>query len=337
VLLTTIVSAHAQSDDDHELDGDSTVADSTWNADSAWAELGLDPDGFQFDDEVFGHVSTGWFPTPYLAWSLSYSTDAFYSDTYDRGVNVRSASLRHTTYPFTWRDPFQGSDEREIMQPFRDEEEDDGYPVTNYDEHRLTFALTPPLPLILRGSAGLTITEGMLYSNDTTRSYLSLTGVLRDLREVGVVYMNEYALACDIGVTIPLYGAFIKNEAARISSYYFVHGGIGASYAVSSKTTQYTQIANAKSDIRYGNGSDTATLIRKELLSTLNRTRYFYQGAIGWNFAAEFFAFGFELFATIPITPVLDDADWDQYFVGARISLGYQWIPDRGESKPLWP
>jgi len=314
-----------------------TGTDTTWNADSAWAELGLDPDGFQFDDEVFGHVSTGWFPIPFLAWSLSYTTDAFYSDTYDQAMSLRSASLRPTTYPFSWRDPYQDADEREIMRPYKDEEEDDGYPVTNYDEHRMTFSFSAPVPLLLRASAGLTITEGLLFSNDTTRSYLSLAGVVRNLREVGVVYLKEYAIAGDIGLTIPLYGGFIKNEAFRGSSYYYLHGGIGGSYAVSSEATQYTQIANAKSDIRYGNGGDTATLIREERLPNLNRTRYAYHAAIGWNLTAEFFHLGFELFATVPTTSVLDDADWEQYFVGARISLGYQWVPEKEENKALWP
>ncbi len=317
---------------------DSTYGfDSTWNADSAWAELGLDEEGFKFDEEVFGHVSTGWFPTPYLSWSLSYTTDAFYSDTYDRAMDLRSASLRPTTNPFGWCDPYQDSDERKIMQPYKDEENDDGYPVTNYDEHRLTFHFNPPVPLILRASAGLTITEGMLFSNDTTRSYLSLAGVVRDLREVSVVYLREYAIAGDIGVTIPFYGGFVKNEAIDLSSYYYIHAGIGGSYAVSSKATQFAQIANAKSDIRYGNGRDTVTLIDEQLLPNLNKTRYYYVGALGWNLVAEFFHLGFEVFTTIPITPVLDDADWKQYFVGARISLGYQWTPRKDENKPLWP
>lgn len=317
---------------------DSTgIADTTWNADSAWAELGLDEEGFQFDDEVFGHVSTGWLPTPYFSWSLSYTTDAFYSDTYDRGVDIRSKSFRPATNPFGWRDPYQSSDEREIMEPYKDEEADDGYPETNYDEHRLTFHLSPPIPLILRASAGLTITEGLLYSNDTTRSYLSLAGVIKDLREVGVVYLREYAIAGDIGVTIPIYGAFVTNEVLTGSSYYYIHAGIGGSYAVCSKGTQFVQIANAKSDIRYGNGRDTVTLVDEEFLPNLNTIRYYYTGAMGWNLVIDHFHFGFELFTTIPITPVLDDADWRQNFIGMRISLGYQWVPKKELKRPLWP
>ncbi len=330
--------------------GDSTWAnDSTWTNDSTWADdstsdndsawkaLGLDPEGFKYDDDVFGHVSTGWFPQPFFSWSLTYSTDAFYSDTYDRAMNLRSSSLQPTAFPFTWCDPYEDSDERKIMKPNSDKEEDDGHPSTSYNEHMLTFILQPPIPLMLRLGAGFHWTEGLLYSNDTTRAYLSLAGVKRNFREEGVVYLKEVLLSGYAGLQIPVYGGFIDMEALRLGSYYYLFGGLGASWAFSSKATQYVQIANVKDDLRYSNGTDTVTLIDKAKLPGLNTIRTSIELGVGWNLAFDSFALGFELFGSIPQTSVLKDADWKQYVVGARFSIGYQWTPAEEPDKALWP
>jgi|GEM_PF-678678 len=295
--------------------------------DSTWDDLGLDPDGFTFDESVFGHVSTGWFPQAYSAFTLSLAGKFLYADVFDRADGIRPRAFRPTTEPFTWHDPFADSDERSILQPNSDEEEDDGYPVTNYDEYMLTFLYNLPMPAVLRLNGGLQITEGMLYSLDTSRSYLTLGGAAQPFREVGVAYLKQYSIAGSAGLNIPIYGGFIRTEALTFASYYYIYAGYSFAYAVSSRGTQYTQIANAKDNIRYGNGTDTVTLINKARFDELDRLQSAIELAIGWNVAAEFGAFGFEAFVSLPQKSILKDADWKQYYAGLRISLGWHWQP----------
>lgn len=290
--------------------------------DSTWDDLGLDPDGFKFDEDIFGHVSTGWFPQPYHAYTISLMGKLFYADVHDRAEGIRPRAFRTTTEPFSWHNPFD-SDEREILQPNSDEEAEDSYPVTNYDEYLLSFLYTPPLPALLRADAGLQITEGMLYSNDTSRSYLTLGGASQPFREVSVAHLKQYAIMGSAGVSIPFYGGFISNESTTFASYYYIYGGYSFAYTVSSKGMQYTQIANAKDAIRYGNGTDTVMLVNRTTFEGLNRVRTAIELAIGWNVASDFGAIGMEAFISLPQSSVLKDVDWKQYFAGFRLSLGW--------------
>lgn len=302
--------------------------------DSTWDDLGLDPDGFKLDEDIIGHVSAGWFPQPYSAYTLSFTGKLFYADVHDRADGVRPRSFRPTSEPFTWHNPFD-DDEREIFQPNSDEEEEDGYPTTSHDEYLLTFLYNLPMPAIMRVQGGLEITEGMLFSNDTSRAYLTLGGAAQPFKEVGVAHLKQYSINGSAGLNIPLYGGFIKSEATTIASYYYLYGAYSVSYAVSSKGTQYVQIANAKDNLRYGNGADTLTLINKERFEDLNRLRTAIEVGIGWNLAAEFGALGFEAFVSVPQNSVLKDVEWKQYFAGLRIALGWHWLP--GKKKGLTP
>lgn len=308
-------------------------ADSTWSDDSVstWDDLGLDTLDFPYED-IIGHVSTGWFPQPYFATSLSLGSLMF-GDMFDRGSNLRSKAFVPTAAPFGWRNPYT-DDEREILQPGSNEEEDDGYPLTSYSEYSLTYLVNPPFPAILRLGAGLRISEGLLFSSDTSRSYLGLNGVPQPLKEVGVIDLKEYSIAGTAGLEIPIYGAFIDNDIVTLSSYYFLFGGVTATYAVSSEATQYSQIANAKGELRYKNATDTVRMFHERELEGLNKLRLGYEIGIGWRFAAENFVFGFEPYMTIPITPVVKDAEWRQYPLAIRFSIGYQWLPSDTSSTP---
>ncbi|MEO5929197.1 MAG: hypothetical protein ABIR47_04640 [Candidatus Kapaibacterium sp.] len=299
------------------------------DADTTWDDLGLDPKGFTFDDETIGHVSRGWFPQAYAGYTLMYSGP--FGDTFDAATDIRPRAFSPTTAPFSWHNPYEG-DERKIYQPNKDEEEDDGYPSTSYDDYSLQFLYNLPMPAVIRLGAGLQVTEGMLFSLDNSRHYLSLGGSRQPLKEVGVAYLKQYSLAGTVGLDIPIYGAFIKTEALSLSSYYYLFGGYSFAYAISSKGTQYEQIANAKQAIRYGNGSDTATLIDKRTFDGLQRLRRSIDVGIGWNvMGVDFLALSMEGFVSIPQTSLLDDSDWKQYFVGLRISLGIHWLPKKSK------
>lgn len=300
--------------------------------DSTWDDLGLDPEGFKFDEDIFGHVSTGWFPQPYSAYTISIEDELFYSDVFDRAEGIRPRALRPTTEPFSWRNPYN-SGEREILQPNSDDEEDDSYPVTDYSEYMLSFLYNLPMPAILRADAGLQITEGMLFSNDTSRAYLTLGGVAQPFKEVSVAYLKQYSIMGSAGLSIPIYGGFIDNESTTFASYYYIYGGYSIAYVVSSKGIQYTQIANAKDAIRYGNGTDTVTLVNRTTFDGLNRVRTAIELAVGWNLAMEFGAVGVEAFVSLPQSSVLKDVDWKQYFAGFRISVGFHKVLGNKESE----
>jgi len=300
-------------------------ADSTWN-DTTWDDLGLDTLDFP-EEDIIGHTSTGWFPQPYFATSLSLSS-LVAGDIFDRGSGLRSRAFVPTAEPFGWRNPYT-NDERDILQPNSNETEEDGYPVTNYSEYLLTYLINPPFPAIVRVSAGLRISEGLLFSSDTSRSYLGLNGIPQPLKEVGVVNLEEYSIAGTAGLEIPIYGAFIDNDIITLSSYYFLFAGVTGTYAVSSEATQYAQIANAKGELRYGNATDTVRMFHERKLEGLNDLRVGYEIGIGWRFAAENFVFGLEPYITVPMTTVVKDAEWRQYPLALRISLGYQWLDSK--------
>jgi hypothetical protein len=293
--------------------------DSTWTDD----DLLLDPDEFDFDDELISHYSGGWFPSAFAFTSLSATTDFIYSDVFDRGSNIQSHSFSETPFAFTWRDPYAGG-ERAILEPNSDEETDE-CPTTRYDEYGLTYLIGLPMPAILRLRGVFQMQDGLLYSLDTTRRFLGFDGTKRFLKEVGVVYLEEYLISASAGLNIPIYGVFFDSELTTVSSYYYLHASIAGTYALVSRGTQYVQIANAKEELRYRNGTDTTTLISKRRFEDLNRFRTSYEFGIGWNFAIESFGFTFETFFSLPITAVLRDAEWRQYAAGVRIGLGYQW------------
>ncbi len=306
------------------------------DADSTWDDLGLDPEGFTYDKEIFGHASTGWFPQAYTGYTLSYTGDLFYADVFDHARGIRPRSFQPTTEPFTGSNPFD-SDERDIYQAYKGEQEEDGYPVTDYTEYGLTFLYNLPMPAVLRLGGALQITEGMLFSRDTSRSFLTLRGVAQPFKEVGVVYLKQYSLAGSAGINIPVYGGFIRSEALTLASYYYIYAGYSAAYAISSRGTQYSQIADAKDDLRYGNGTDTVRLIDKALFQDLDRLRTSLDLAVGWNLASDFGAIGFEAFVSLPQRSVLKDVEWKQYVAGLRIAAGWHWLPSKRDTTSAPP
>jgi hypothetical protein len=294
--------------------------------DSTYDDFGLDPEGYKVESDLIGHYSHGWFPQPYTASTLSFMTNFIYADVFDFADGIRPGGFHPTTSPFTWHNPYIGN-EREIMQAGKNETEDDGFPVTEYSEYSLSYLYNLPMPAIVRGDLQLRITDGLLFSNDTTRSYLALSGVKHSLKEVGVMHLAEYTLAGSLGLNIPFYGVFLESEATNVSSYYYLHVGASAGYVIVSKATQYAQIANAKDELRYGNSRDTVTFLQKKKLGDLDRFRTALDFSLGWGFATDFGAFSIEAFVTVPVSSVLKDAEWKQYYTGLRLALGYQWEP----------
>lgn len=313
--------------------GDSTERGDEWGED--WTLDSLNADDFDFDTEQIFHLSRGWFPTPFKAVSLSLTATFPYADVFDRAANLRTRAFRPTTAPFDWHNPYNGSilsdilglenKERKILKPDSDDPTDEGYPVTAYEEYGLRFLYHLPVPAVLRADASYRHSGGMLFSEDTSRSYLSLDGVPRSFREIGVVYQNQHGVSGAVGLQIPFYGIFLDSDFGSIGSYYYLFGGVSADYSFVSKTTQYAQIADAKDQIRYANGQDTATLLQRETPEGINRLRTGVEAGLGMCFSAEYVVLGFELFLSSQLNSLVDDASWRQYYAGCRVMLGVQW------------
>ena len=315
--------------------------DDDWNED--WTLDSLDPDDFDFDTEQIYHLSRGWFPTPSKGASLSLSKDVFYSDVHDRTTGLRTAALKSTTEPFDWHNPyacglfdyffdegltgglFGGCEERTILKVNSDEATDERYPRSSFSEWGLRFLYHLPFPAVLRAEGAYRSVQGMIFSEDTSRSYLSLEGVPRSFREITAVHHSQHVLSGAIGLQIPIYGIFFDSDFGEIGSYYYLYGGVGADYGVATKTIQYAQIADAKDQLRYHNGQDTVTVMLESNTPGINRLRTSIEGAMGWNFTAEFFVFGFEAFISVPTTSLVTDGEWKEYYAGLRFNIGYQW------------
>ncbi len=302
----------------------------------------LDPEDFDFDSEEFVRTSTGWFPKPAPGATIGIDLPILVG-IFDRADGIRSTALVATTEPFSDDDPYDcgffeyllddlgvgefigGCSERRILRPGSDEPTEDGYPVRSYSNIGLRFQYNLPFPLIIRAAAGYRRAEGLLFSEDTTRSYLGYDGRLRPFREIGVLAYDRQSIAGEIGLQIPIYGAFIESDIVNVGSYYYIYGGYGAEYALANRAVQYTQIADVKDQIRYGNDQDTTTLLRRNNPEGFDRVRTSIEVAVGWNLLFEVATIGFELTASIPTRSNLKDAEWKSYYGGARLTFGYLW------------
>lgn len=303
----------------------------------------LDPEDFDFESGIIPRTSTGWFPTPSPGASISLYGPFIYSQNFDRADGLTSDFVVPTAEPFTDVDPYDcgffeylfddagigdyvgGCSERRILLPGSDETTEDGYPIRGFGDVGLRFNYHLPLPLMLRASARYRRVEGLLFSEDTSRAYLSYDGSLRPFREIGVLAYDQHAISGSVGLQIPVYGAFITSDLLTIGSYYYLFGEYSADYALANSVVQYTQIADVKDQIRYENGQDTATLMRRNNPDGFDRFRESIEVGAGWNLVAEVVTIGFEAFASIPMRSILTDAEWREYYAGVRISLGYVW------------
>lgn len=308
LVLYSVVTVHAQTDELPSLDD-------------------INPDEFEVESDMAASYSIGWFPRPHTGFSLSLLLGG--GDVWDKAVGVRPAAFVPTTFAFTHRNPYDDSAQRTIIKPFAktddSESEEDEYPSTNYNEYSLLFTANLPFPAVLRAGAGLLVTDGVLFSSDKTRRFLTYSGARQSFHEVGVVHREEWLLKGSIGLDIPVYGASAQLDDMSIASYYYVHGSLVGMAVVSGKGTQYSQIADVKDRLRYGNGTDTVQLQPRGAWSNTNTFRTALTVGIGWHISAQFFVFRFEPFVTFPFTSIFRDAEWKQYTGGVRVVLGYQW------------
>ena len=336
IFLTILLSAYGvpcviAQQGEPDPDG-STESGNEWGEDWTLDSLNIEDFDFQGDDVY--RYSKGWFPTPYEAASLSFFS-GINNDLHDRATNLRSRAFEPTVSPFDWHDPYNCSGvgeffgfdckEKQILKDDSDEPVEGGYPRRNYSEIGLRFLYHLPVPAILRAEAAYRVSNGLLYSEDTTRAYLPHDGVPRSFREIGVLFHHQDIVSGGIGLQIPVNGVFFDSDFGSIGSYYYIFGQLAADYALFVRTRQYTQIADAKDQIRFGNGQDTVSLMNTNAPEGINRLRTSWEAGLGWGLSFEVFVAGIEAYISVPFTSLVDDGNWKQYYAGLRFSLGYQW------------
>ncbi len=292
------------------------------------------------NDSVVGsdflhYLSVGWFPTPYSATGYYAGTTInFYQHSSASGITT--AGTRPIAGTWGAESPFRGDDD-EIKKPWSDDDADDDFPSLGYSvplTARIQRAV-PFLHCILRAEAMYEISHDRLFSLDTSRKYLSLSGVPVPFREVSVLFNNEHFLGARLGVMIPLYGVFVASEPLRLdttgrisidylSSFYYVGATVQSSVLILSEATQYVQIADAKSALRYANGQDTVTLLNKARLATAAPVRWYADIFAGWQATFSIFSFSIEAYASFPLRSVLTDAPWMLYRYGIRAAFGWE-------------
>jgi hypothetical protein len=318
-------------------------------------QMEIDPETFRVgDDDLFKYYSHGWFAAPFPSASVSFLTNFLGFTINDaRGITplgtvpVRNGFSAQNLFD---RSPFNENDHRRILKENRRGKErgdyESDYPTDDGAGNRigLRFAVTLPIPLVLRASVTYDYRNSQLHRREDTKRYLGDDGTPQEFYEVNLLNLREKTLGGSIGVAIPIYGAFLKPvDEAAISSFYFGYIGIAADYALESRVTQYVQIADAKENLRYQNGRDTLRYLSDAALTGVrtlrpaielaggmtisgaaNIPRFSLFGAnFGGPFGAELTA---EAYAWIPVTTVFINDVWRQATVGIRFSIGYQWL-----------
>ncbi|MCX7930077.1 MAG: hypothetical protein N2663_05090 [Chlorobi bacterium] len=281
------------------------------------------------------YVSTGWFPRPYNAVG-TYIGSALNVYQHSSAGNIHTRGTRPIAGTWSTDHPFR-SREEDIKKPWSDDNADVDFPDLGYSAPVMARVEwnVPLLHCIVRLDAMYEISRERLYYLDTSRKYLSLSGMPTPFREVSILFNNEHFLGTRLGVMVPIYGAFVTSEPLqfdstsrftidRLSSFYYVSAGIHGAALILSEATQYVQIADAKSALRYANGQDTVTLLHKARLSTAAPVRWHADVSIGWQASFGIFSFSVEAYASFPLSSVLNDAQWMLYRYGLRTAIGWE-------------
>jgi hypothetical protein len=293
-------------------------------------------DTLGWKNELFQHLSTGWFPRPYAAIGCNIGTSLNIYQ-HSSASDITTLGTKPIAGRWSASNPFR-SKEDNIKKPWSNDDADDDFPILGYSTPiivRIEWML-PLFNAIARLDAAYERSRDRLFSLDTSRKYLSITGQPAQFREVSVLFNNEHFLGVRLGLAIPVYGAFVLSESLqldtqrrqmvvdRLNSFYYIAPSIHAAALVLSEATQYVQIADAKDALRYKNGQDTVTLMNKARLSTAEPIRWYGEIAAGWRASFASFTFTVEAYASIPLTSVIRDARWMLYRYGIRTMFGWE-------------
>ena len=274
-----------------------------------------------FQDNNFNfQYSHGWFPQPFERFS-SVSFFTILGDINDHADNINPDGMQLTAKPYSSYCP-ASSREREIMFPNKVQADTGGYPQTVNAilglsiRHNLNM-----MPAFFNFDIGVELNNGILFSEDNSRAYLSYAGNKVHFKELGIIHLHEALLHTALGLEFPVYGVFLETDDNLMVSYYYFKPSLGLSFALWSGATQYMQIADVKNSLRYGNGTDTLRLETEKTLDGLHRIRFNLQLEAGWTFTAGGLGVEFGFFYSVPLNSVIIDEYWAQYKWGIKMAF----------------
>lgn len=273
-------------------------------------DVELKQEDFQLDEELDIKYSKGYFPVP-LEWNFNIGIFSKIGYISNAANNITPSGLVTTNKPYK-SEYNSDSDYLDFKEKYSDD--DDGSSQDNeIYSVGLEYLLTPDLgiPLQIRASTLITWNTSILYSEDKSKSYLDYDKGQSSFLEIGNIILEETNLEFNAGINIPIYGAFVKSQV-KYQSLYTLYFGVSMTEVLSSESTQYLQIGDAKDKIRYENGLDTINLVTDYELPTLRGSRLAFETGIGMNFIVNNFGLLYELTFTIPHNSILKDDIWKQ-------------------------
>lgn len=290
------------------------AADSTWLLDT------LDVKNYSIIQPEDIKYSYGWMPTiVHQFYGIYINLGSF--DTWDAARGITSKSLFSPAVGGFNSDLSLDKNERTIKKPFSLNDET-VYPATSYFTIFAGFETRMTKWAYIYGNLGYSSNCSLLSSNNYSKSYLGRNGGKVDVKEANIVYLNEKGLYYGTGLSIPFYGAYL-SAGDNMCSAYCLNLGLSGAYRVSSKATQYLQLANNKDEVRFKNGTDTLRLIDESTLANINRHRFYVEMGLSMKSVMSKAMMEFGFVYALPLTRVLDDADWKQHSIRVFISIGY--------------
>ncbi len=293
-------------------EGEEQQLDSLWNLED------LNPQDYDFTEDFPMTYSKGWFPRP-LKTTFGIGLSNGGGSPHDAASKIRSKSFMPTYNGFQGGYGFK--DEQEEIKKQGSEDFEDDYPEPTLWDLGLTGFFSSKY-LMFEVQAKYSGTNGILSSIDNTRSFLNLAGHKQKFLEGAVVHIEDHNIRLSLGLTLPIYGAFVL-ESYSMSSYYYIQFGVVFEIPIESRATQYFQILDTKDDLRYGNGTDTVRVMDNVKLNTLTDVRKSFEIAIGNITDFNIIGIDYSLRYSFMFNSMLTDAVWKQHQFRLNMGIYY--------------
>ena len=276
----------------------------------------------EIDDELILNYSKGYFPIPL---NTGFNIGVIFQRSYilNEAQNILPLGLIKTRNSYS-SNSISETDYLDFKKKFSNDNESSC--ITNESKSiGLEYKLTPSLelPLQIRASSLVTWNTGILYSLDYSKSFLDYKNNTRKYLEIGNILLEETILEFNLGLNIPIYGAF-ANQSVNFSSLYTLYLGTNLSNIISSKTNQFLQIGDVKNELRFENGFDTLHIISDFELPTLLKSRFGFEIGLGTSVDFDGYGFQLDLKYYIPLESILTEVYWKQSKIifGSTIYFG---------------
>ncbi len=303
LLLFAYTGVYCQSNEEEE-----------WNLDS----LEYNPDDFQ-QDYIF-QGSSGFFPLIYDDNTFYYNLYYISGDIYDHS-NITQTQQFGQAYN-SWIGNFDiAKDSRKIKIKYSLNNEDK-YPITDYNEAGIGITLPTFSIFYLKLNTSISWSTSLIADVYEAKQYRKFDNSISNFKEANFINLDELNLGYSANIIIPIYGATV-NIGTYLGSFYYLSGGLSGIYNIKSEATQYLQILDNKSNLRYANGTDTLRIFFKDKLDDYNKIRQFIDIGTGLMINAFSYYINFGLNASLPINSLLNNEEWKQLIIKIGLEIGF--------------